>query len=76
MTAKNRVRGPSPTRKKADSTTPAVVPGVRLTLTISPDDMRNLQVVSDHNLRSMSAQALYYIRACLAKELADIKSAE
>ena len=63
-----KVRGPSPARRKSGGATPQQ-DQQRLTLTMSPEDMDALQKVADHNLRSMSAQALFYIRSAMNREL-------
>lgn len=68
MQQNRKVRGPSPARRK--STGNAAVPEQqRLTLTMTPEDMDALQKVADANLRSMSAQALFYIRCSMQREL-------
>lgn len=64
-----KVRGPSTTRKRG-SIDAAVVKEeqLRLTLTMTKDDMLRLQKLADANIRSMAAQALFYLRGAMERE--------
>ena len=65
---RSKVRGPSPGRRK-NAPPQGSEQQQRLTLTLSDKDMEALQQIADENLRSMSAQALFYIRTSLQREL-------
>lgn len=43
---------------------------------MTQEDMDALQKVADANLRSMSAQALFYIRSAMLRELREQQAAE
>lgn len=75
MQQTRKVRGPSPARRKTSGNAP-VPDHQRLTLTMTPEDMDALQKVADANLRSMSAQALYYIRSAMNRELREQQAQE
>lgn len=74
MQPSRKVRGPSPARRKSTGAPPP--DQQRLTLTMTQEDMDALQKVADTNLRSMSAQALFYIRSAMMRELREQQAVE
>lgn len=68
----SKVRGPSPSKRKNASDTPTDAQQ-RLTLTMTEQDLAALQKISDANIRSMSAQALFYIRVGIQRELKELE---
>lgn len=68
----SKVRGPSPSKRKSNAD---ISPDAqqRLTLTMTEHDMAALQKISDANIRSMSAQALFYIRTGIQREMKELE---
>lgn len=66
---KQKVRGPSTTRKRGPvDAAMSKDDQQRLTLTMTKDDMVRLQALADKNIRSMAAQALFYLRVAMEKD--------
>lgn len=61
-------KNPVSSRRKVSTKAGATANPERLTLTLSREDMESLQKVADANLRSMSAQALFFIRVAMAQD--------
>lgn len=76
MAIKQKVRGPSTTRKRGSvEAALSKEDQQRLTLTMTKDDMVRLQALADKNIRSMAAQALFYLRAAMERDVSDEKPA-